>query len=341
MVAQIQGLVFACLLILVYARDPYRINKDYPAYVQLAFLSIALVMFGTYFYTIHISSEGTGSLMQMYSKMLISFAFIMVLIAAVFGVGWALQRYPSIIPFIFSLLKIGMLAGALYIMVRVLPKTLPIPATGATDQFAKMVLLIEFIIVFVYLAAPYALRFAMNQNGRELIREPIGLDREKSFEIKKVADPNYRFAISGWFYINPQPINTRIAFTKFTNILSRDDNPLVEYKSSTQTLKISTFNIDQVKEIIYETNDIPLQTWNHLVVNYDGGTLDVFLNGHLVVSKSNTIPYETESTIMVRAGEMDGIEGGICNVVCYHEPLSSESIEFQYKLLKEYHRPVM
>ena len=338
--AQVQGLVFACLLILVYVRDPYQMNAQYPAYVIIGFLGIVLVMLCTYFYKVYVSAGGAGTLSQMYSKMLISFAVIMCLFGAIVGAGWALQRYPTIIPFIFSLLKLGMLIGALYLLVRVLPKSVPVPSLGG-DQVAKTVLLVEFIIVFIYVVTPLVLRFAMYRNGRILIQEPMNLNREKSFEIKKIADPDYRFAVSAWFYINPQPDNTREAYTKFTNILSREDAPTIEYESSSQTLRVTTITMDNVKETIYKSTNIPLQTWNNIVVNYDSGTMDVFFNGKLVVSKPNIIPLEEHTTAMVRAGEKDGLEGGICNVVNFHEPLTSDSVEFQYKLLKEYHRPVV
>ena len=341
MVAQVQGLVFACLLVLVYMKDPYQMNARYPAYVQLGFLGIALVMLCTYFYTVFVSTVGAGSLSQMYSKLLLSLAVIMCLFGAIVGAGWALQRYPAMIPFLFSLLKLGMLAGSFYLMAKVAPKSLPVPSLGGDDQFAKMVLLVEFVIVFLYVGAPYVLRFAMYRDADLLIQEPRYLNREKSYEITKVSAPDYRFALSAWFNINPQPDNTRPAFTKFANILSRDDAPLLEYKSSTQTFRIRTFTMDEVKETFYEAQNIPLQTWNNVVVNYDGGTMDVFLNGELVISKPNVIPYESDTTVMVRAGEDDGLEGGICNVACFHEPMSSDSIKFQYRLLKEYHRPVV
>ena len=31
------------------------------------------------------------------------------------------------------------------------------------------------------------------------------------------------------------------------------------------------------KPIVYEVKEFPLQKWNNVVVNYDGGTLDIYI----------------------------------------------------------------
>ena len=313
-----------------------------PAYIHIAFLLLALLMFCNYYFVLGMAAHQEGTFIQMYSKIFITFAVVLALIGGIVAAGIGLQKNPAIIPFIFSLLKLVMLVGALYCMVKLLPKSIPVPSFGDNSEgFSKLVLLVEFIVVFVYFAAPYVLRFALSRKGKIVLTGPIYLDDVRSLEVTKHADPDYRYAMSAWFYINPQPDNTREAFTKFTNIITRDDNPLVQYNSSTRSLRISAYTMDESRETIYEKDNIPLQKWNYLVVNYDGGTMDIFLNGNLVISKPRLIPADSSSTAMVRVGEVNGLEGGICNVVCYDEPITNEDIAFQYELLKEYHQPVV
>ena len=74
------------------------------------------------------------------------------------------------------------------------------------------------------------------------------------------------------------------------------------------------------------------QKWNNMVVNYDGGNMDVFFNGQLVGSISGAVPYMTFETII--AGANNGIMGGVCNINYYTEPLSATTIKTTYKTLR-------
>jgi hypothetical protein len=91
--------------------------------------------------------------------------------------------------------------------------------------------------------------------------------------------------------------------------------------------------------VVYETDKFALQKWNNLVINYDGGTLDLFINGKLVVSKPNLVPYMSYSTITV--GEEKGVSGGACNIVYFSNPLSRKQIEFFYNTLKNRNPPMV
>lgn len=151
----------------------------------------------------------------------------------------------------------------------------------------------------------------------------------------------YKYALSGWFYINPQPPNTRKAYTQYTNILKYGDKVNIEYNGQLGSLRVMTevaadstdINIKNTQVEVFETKNVIYQRWNHIVVNYDSGFIDVFLNGELVGSKSGVAPYMNFDTIV--AGAYNGIEGGICNIVYYEEILKKSEIVLMYKALRD------
>ena len=92
-------------------------------------------------------------------------------------------------------------------------------------------------------------------------------------------------------------------------------------------------------QIVYQTDKIKLQKWNNLVINYDGGTLDIFINGKLVVSKPNIVPFMSYAQITV--GEEKGVSGGACNIVYFSSPLSKSQIDLFYNTLKDKNPPTV
>ena len=91
--------------------------------------------------------------------------------------------------------------------------------------------------------------------------------------------------------------------------------------------------------VIYETNKFPYQRWNNIVINYNGGTLDIFINAKLVASITNVVPYMNMDQLTV--GSDEGVGGGVCNVVYFPSPMSKERIDINYRLLKNKNPPVI
>jgi len=240
-------------------------------------------------------------------------------------------------------------------------------------------LFIEIILVSFWFLIPQFIHYyyTTTNQGTVLLKEPLYLNKEHTlgdFEnihldnIKKNKNTkfNYNYSISAWFTLNPQPINTRAAYTKYTNILNYGKKPAIQFNSKKNSLLINTLvgrdsatnNINMAVAAdteagpnantdadadpniieIYETTSINFQKWNNVVINYDGGTMDVFLNGILVASKKNVAPYMTYETITV--GEKKGIEGGICNVVYYDHTLPNRTIKTVYNYLKNKETPL-
>ena len=93
------------------------------------------------------------------------------------------------------------------------------------------------------------------------------------------------------------------------------------------------------KPIAYKIKDFPLQRWNNIVITYNGGILDIFMNSQLVASFRNVLPYMTIDSVTV--GDDNGIGGGVCNVLYFPVPMSKERIEANYNILKNNNPPII
>ena len=107
--------------------------------------------------------------------------------------------------------------------------------------------------------------------------------------------------------------------------------PEILYKGSTNELKIIMQKdvLNDKTSTVYETKDLPLQKWNHFIINYDSGTLDVFINNKLVISNKNISPKIDYESIHI--GSDDGVHGGIKNVQYFNKALTKREIYFLYK----------
>jgi hypothetical protein len=177
-----------------------------------------------------------------------------------------------------------------------------------------------------------------------LLQKPVYTDNVKvlgNFENLKgdLGEYNYQYGLSAWIYLHEQPPSKNFASTKFTSIINYGDKPNILFNPSKGILQITNKVGKNNTEVIYQTSHISLQKWNNIVINYEGGTLDVFLNGELVASKNNIIPYMSYD--LVTSGSKDGISGGTCSIVYYSGPLSKRQIEFFYSSLKNKNPPLI
>jgi hypothetical protein len=142
---------------------------------------------------------------------------------------------------------------------------------------------------------------------------------------------NYRYSLSAWIFLNQQT-SSPDSGGGFQTLLNYGEKPSIQYDANTKTLRIITREGVSDTTILYEAQDIPLQRWNHFVINYADGTMDVFLNGKLVATKRGVVPYMKNDKVII--GQQAGIEGGCANIVYYREPLSWWSIQTLYNSLK-------
>ena len=187
---------------------------------------------------------------------------------------------------------------------------------------------------------------ASKKKIKVLLREPVYLRNKKhlsNFEIVRIDDytiqHNYNYCISAWFFIRAQGANYDSQYNKFTSILNYGNKPNIKYHPEENKLKVIMDNGKYEKPITHIISEVPLQKWNNIVINYDSGILDIFMNSKLIASINSVVPYMNQDQITV--GDTNGIAGGICNVVYFSEVISKERIEMNYKYLKNKNPPIV
>jgi hypothetical protein len=82
------------------------------------------------------------------------------------------------------------------------------------------------------------------------------------------------------------------------------------------------------KSIVYRTQNVPLQKWNNMVINYDSGIMDIFLNGQLVQSMPKQITFMSYDGMEV--GSDGGMRGQVCNVTYFPQAIPRRKVDTLY-----------
>lgn len=226
-----------------------------------------------------------------------------------------------------------------------------------SDAGSLMMLILAIILLVGYYEMPSLFNTINIQGGKQLLNKPVYTDSLYSLgtyqELNGSDTFDYQYAISFWVFLDSAAPNTSASYSKYTSLLNFGNKPNVLYNGEKHTLMVTMQQKDLKKinknhlidfdengnRILYKNENMLLQKWNNIIINYSGGVLDIFLNGELVKSDKNVVPYYNYDNLTI--GEDQGIKGGICNVVYFNKPLTSSNIYYLYNMVKTKTPPVL
>ena len=213
-----------------------------------------------------------------------------------------------------------------------------------TTKPIMIIFIIELLLIGLYLIYPWLVKQLLFHNSNQLLKDPTVLNKETNLgsfsDVNYVDDKfQYKYAVSGWVYIDSFPPETNSSYDTYTSLLNIGDKPNFLFNAAKNKLKIMLKTQGNIESILFETDEFRMQRWNHILVNYDGSTMDIFINNELVSSTPGSIPYN--SNTMMTCGTHNGIYGGVCNVNYYKEAISRAKVNWLYSSVKNLNPPVI
>lgn len=331
------------------------LRSDNKVFKSSLLILFGLIISGLIIFWITYNIESLSS-----NSSIVSFVLNLLLVALILG-------------FVYKTLYIKLPVGntkknAFFILIMNILLYIPCLIGGIFDWFGKITLgtqergsLIMLLVIILLFIAYFNISKVFNsisiQGGTQLVNKPVYTNTAYNLgnyeELNGSDNFDYQYAISCWIFVDAAPPNMNSNYTKYTSLLNFGEKPNILYNGKKNSLMITMQqkDLNNVTEnkliefdehgnrIIYINNNILLQKWNNIIINYNGGTLDIFLNGELVKSSIEVVPYYTLDNLTI--GENDGIQGGICNVIYFRKALSSQNIYFIYNTVKDRTPPTL
>lgn len=192
--------------------------------------------------------------------------------------------------------------------------------------------LIEILLIVIIL---YGRTWVKQYYGGDLIvHNPHNLNQMSSYPVSNTYQ--YSYTLSYWIYLEATSPGFSNSSNQYTDVVLYGDNVLFAYNSSLNILR--TVMKNKSKKTVYDIHDIPLQKWNHVVLSYANGTLDLFMNGEL---QKSTVAVPQISSQEIIVGSDQGVLGQLCTLMFYDKVLTMNEIQALYTQFKDKNPPTV
>ena len=213
-----------------------------------------------------------------------------------------------------------------------------------------IILLIEIALIASKFLIPKIFNKVITSDGIVLTDKVYPLEIKNHVPIPrslKVLTKSVNYGVSSWIYIHPVPNNTNEAYVQNTSLINCGNVPDIQFNAekgaiifsvdvtdangSKRTVIVPDKKTQRDVKIIYSR-------WNNIFVNFIDGGMDIFVNGDLVISEPNIIPYQNPNGVNI--GSSPGIYGEMCNLVYYKTPVLAQNIKLMYESMKDMNPPI-
>jgi hypothetical protein len=213
-----------------------------------------------------------------------------------------------------------------------------------------IILLIEIVLIASKFLIPKIFNKVITSDGVVLTDKVYPLEIKNHVSIPnsiKVLTKSVNYGVSSWIYIHPVPNNTNEAYVQNTSLINCGNVPDMQFNAEKGAIIFSVDVTDangSKRTVIVPDKKtqrdvkIVYSRWNNVFVNFIDGGMDIFVNGDLVISEPNIIPYQNPNGVNI--GSSPGIYGEMCNLVYYKTPVLAQNIKLMYESMKDMNPPV-
>ncbi len=139
----------------------------------------------------------------------------------------------------------------------------------------------------------------------------------------------YHYALSSWIYLH------RIQSNQYQLLYSFGTRPSLYFDPLESALLVILDYGLASQRILYKTTTVLYQRWNYIVMNYNYGSLDLFINNRLVGTYPDVLTYLRPDDLLIVGSRDNKNIGGVCNMKYYELPLSIRKID---QIYQRFHR---